>query len=585
MGTSAVEQDRFVLIGTFALASHLFFFRLVELWPNQLARLYSVLFLLDVAARHHYASSNILSSCLSTVVDLTAYTAFVLTSIGIYRLFFHRISNIPGPRSWALSKWGTFRIDLHGLRPRAVHDAHLQYGDVVRTGPREVSINSPHAVQAITSAKSDAWKGPWYSAVGGGRDAHIARNVLSMFDRSKHQRQRKAWDAAFSAKALKAYEPILINNMDTMLRQLCQRANADQVVDLDDWGILFAFDLITEVGFGKNIGLLEQGKLSPILVQIRHAMKFQQVIGNRPYMVEIARKLPNAATAFARMVHDQLQEREKNQHEQRDDIVSYFAEHERQGQETAKTAGPKLVDINVDHSSAKYSATTAAESRLIIVAGSDTSSTVMAMTLFLLLQHPQVAQKLREELDAVFGTDSDTTISDFAKLDKACPYLNGVINESMRLHPPVAGGLQKVNAHGPTVIELHSGEKIVIPKDVVMTTPTLTMHRDPRNFSPEPEVFRPERWVNPEKEDRFERKAFVPFSAGATMCPGRLLALMEVRIVIANLVRKFDMVPTDDFDFGEFEDGVRDYLVSMRLRKLTVKLKVRGGSSGKEVAA
>lgn len=573
MGSSSLfEEDRFILIGTFALASHLFVFRLVELWPIQLAKLYSTLFLLDASYRHFCTTSSIFSSILSSFVDLVAYTTFVLTSIGIYRLFFHRISNLPGPRSWALTKWATFRADLHGVRPRVVHDAHVQYGDVVRTGPREVSINSPFAVSAITSAKSDCFKGPWYVSASGGRESWIVRNVLTTLDRSEHDRRRKAWDTAFSAKALKGYEPALLNNMDTMLKQLAKRAKEGSVVDIDDWGVLFAFDLICQVGFGQNLGLLEKGKLSPILENLEHTMKFQQVINNRPYMVEIARKLPNPVAEFTRMVLDQLEEREKHKHEQAPDIMTFLYESGGQAQGPSESSNQSAEEFYKSKRGTNTLPQASSEARLIIIAGSDTSSTVMAMTMYLLLQHPEVAQKLRKELDGVFGTDFESTITDFTQLDRTCPLLNAVINESMRLFPPLAAGLQKANSKGSTIIELLSGEKVVVPKDVVITTPTYTMQRDPRNFSPEPNSFRPERWLNPEKEEKFERKAFVPFSAGATLCVGKLLAYMELRLVIANLVRRFEMKAAEGFDAEEFEDGVRDCFVSTRLKKLSVTL-------------
>lgn len=118
-----------------------------------------------------------------------------------------------------------------------------------------------------------------------------------------------------------------------------------------------------------------------------------------------------------------------------------------------------------------------------------------------------------------------------------------------------------------------------------MSIPTMTLHRDARNFSPQPDAFRPERWLAPEKEERFDRKAFIPFSAGATVCPGKLFAYMELRLVIANLVRRFEMEFVDGFSKEEFEDGVRDCFVSTRRVKLGVKLSVREGGSSCHGAA
>lgn len=581
---SLLVDDRFVLIGTLALASHLLLFRLVDLWPEQIAKLYVGLFALDLTVRYTYLHSGIVGTLFATVVDVVTYTVFVLASIGVYRLKFHRIADIPGPTSWALSKWSTFGIDRQGLRPRAVHAAHVEYGDVVRTGPCEVSINSPYAVAAISAAKSECWKGPWYDSAAGGREPHIMRSLINLTDRTEHQRRRKTWDAAFSAKALKGYEGALVNNMEIMLRQLAKRANADEAVDIDDWGMFFAFDMISEVGFGRNLGLLEQGKLSPILEQLEDLMKFQQVVNNRPYMIEVTRQIPTPKGAYAGMVMELLEQRDKDAHGQKADIMQFLYEASAEEEGTDESDSTTFDKYNMRNNRGRR-AELAAEARLIIVAGSDTSSTVMAMTLFLLLQHPKVTTQLRAELDRVFGTDYETVLSDFTRLDRECPLLNAVINESMRLFPPLAGGLQKVNTRGSTIVPLASGSKMVVPKDVVMTIPTWTMQRDARNFSPEPNAFRPERWLHPESEERFDRRAFVPFSAGATVCVGKLLAYMELRLVIANLVRRFDMTATSDFDPVAFEDGLRDVFVSTRLKKLSVKLTDRSSGASQAAAA
>lgn len=221
-----------------------------------------------------------------------------------------------------------------------------------------------------------------------------------------------------------------------MLDQLSIRAERGEEVAIDDWSMLFAFDLISEVGFGKNLGLLQQGKLSEMLESLEDAMKFQQVINNRHYMVEITRQFPNPVIAFGRMVFDMLVERENDQEGRKEDIMTFL--YEAGGQAAVPDeVGDYKKKINGEKRGKSEISAASSEARLIIIAGSDTSSTVMAMTLFLLLQHTRVVQEMREELDAVFGLDTSHAVTDFGLLDKSCPLLNAVINESMRLYPPV----------------------------------------------------------------------------------------------------------------------------------------------------
>ncbi|GAC93901.1 benzoate 4-monooxygenase cytochrome P450 [Pseudozyma hubeiensis SY62] len=560
----SLKQNGWMLIATLAFSSHLLLFRLVELWPRQLALLYTLLFALDVGLRHAYCPGNLFNAVLTTYADLTLYTVFVLISIGFFRLFFHRTAHYPGPKSWALSKWTLLTTDIHGLRPRVVHQAHLKYGDLVRTGPREISISSPHAIAVISSNNSACDKGSWYDVIPGGRGQKFVRSLFTIVDREQHQQRRKAWEAAFTSRALKGYEPAMMDNLDVLLSQLSKRAASGETVHIDDWMMLYSFDLISHVGFGRNLSLLEQGKLTPILELLEANVWFSQVAGHRPYVCELLALVPNPIEPFYQLVREQLAGRLQHGEQANPDIMEVLKEHARQRRD------PSIHEDLHAKSGEEF-----AEAVNIMVAGSDTGASVMAMTLFLLVQHPKVVDELREELDEAFGKYNGSVVSDSSLLDSSCPLLNAVIDESMRLYPPVAPGLQKVNRRGPVTIRLHSGEIHVVPTDTIITVPTYTMHRDPRNFSPEPDAFRPERWMYPEKEDKMNREAFVPFSAGRHSCPGRRLARMEMRLVIANLTRKFDMVKADGFDADRFVDGVRDAFVSMRYHKLSVKLKER----------
>lgn len=115
----------------------------------------------------------------------------------------------------------------------------------------------------------------------------------------------------------------------------------------------------------------------------------------------------------------------------------------------------------------------------------------------------------------------------------------------------------------------------MIPADTVVTLPIWSIQRDARNFSPEPLKFRPERWLHPDKEVRFNKAAFMPFSFGKTSCVGKALAYMELRLVVANLVRRFDFVPADKYDAQKFQDGLTDAFVIQRKHKLPVNVHIR----------
>lgn len=372
-----------------------------------------------------------------------------------------------------------------------------------------------------------------------------------------HAARHKIWDAAFSAKALKGYESILIDDMDNMVNQLERRSQRQEKVKIDDYCSFYSFDVMAQAGFAGDFGLLNQGQLTSMIQALEDFMQFVQLVGNIPYLIDILGALPNPIAEFDKYMTNIVLER-KARKIAVPDIMSHLL-HE------IETEEGKSVD--------RKDREATADARLIVVAGSDTSSTTMGIALFFLMENPRVLANLRQELITVFG-DDQALLTEFPRMDeKTCPLLNAVINESLRIFPPVPAGLQRVSPSS-AVVNVND-TKTVIPADTIVTFPIWTLHRDPRNFAPEPLKFRPERWLNPDNEDRFNKAAFMPVSFGKGACVGKVLAYMELRLVIANLVRRFDFVPTENYDAQKFQDGLRDAFVTRRVHKLPVNIKIR----------
>ena len=166
------------------------------------------------------------------------------------------------------------------------------------------------------------------------------------------------------------------------------------------------------------------------------------------------------------------------------------------------------------------------EAVTLFAAGHETSSTALTWTLWLLSQHPAVVQKLRSEIEDVLG-DRMPSFEDLRKLT----YTMQVIQEGMRLYPPgFAVGRQ------PIAEDEILGVKI--PKNAIMFISIAAMHRDPRYWE-RPTEFYPEHFT-PEREKTRPKLAYMPFGAGPRMSMGNHFALMEVQLLLALLVRRFD---------------------------------------------
>lgn len=159
-----------------------------------------------------------------------------------------------------------------------------------------------------------------------------------------------------------------------------------------------------------------------------------------------------------------------------------------------------------------------------------------------------------------------------------CPYLEGVILEALRLHPAVPSGVQRETP--PEGLNLQDGT--YIPGKVLIWMPMHTIHRDPRNFS-SPLTFAPERWMDGAEQGGLDKKgqrytadkrAFMPFGTGAYNCVGQKLAMMELRSVVANMVRTFDMQFADGEDGSSVLHDTQDCF-TLNVGKLDVKLTPR----------
>jgi cytochrome P450 len=173
--------------------------------------------------------------------------------------------------------------------------------------------------------------------------------------------------------------------------------------------------------------------------------------------------------------------------------------------------------------------------------------------------------KLRQIVDEITPDKSFLDAKDVA----TCSYLDGVINETMRLHPAVPSGVQRETPSEG--ITLPDGR--YIPGETLIWTPTHTLQRDERYF-PSPTQFIPERWTNEAPELIQDKRAFMPFSTGTYNCVGQKLAMMEMRTVAANLVRFFEISFVGQ-DMGESVVKETRDCFTLNVGPLDVKLTLR----------
>ena len=166
---------------------------------------------------------------------------------------------------------------------------------------------------------------------------------------------------------------------------------------------------------------------------------------------------------------------------------------------------------------------------------SDTVSITMTGILYYLMCHSEYQSKLLKEFHTAEKDQGPLSTTQLASL----PLLNGIINETLRLHYPGPSGFPRMTPPEG----LHIGGTF-IPGGVQVKVPIHTVYRDSRNFEL-PETFIPERWTTKKGLVR-QPQAFAPFLIGPYNCVGKQLALLQIRLVIYKIVRQFEVLPISE---------------------------------------
>ncbi|GLT28874.1 hypothetical protein SLA2020_037770 [Shorea laevis] len=179
----------------------------------------------------------------------------------------------------------------------------------------------------------------------------------------------------------------------------------------------------------------------------------------------------------------------------------------------------------------------------MIAAGTKTTAVTLEWAMSNLLNHPEVLNKAREEIDAQVGKERLMEESDVTKLH----YLQSIMWETLRLHPAAPLLVPHVASADCTI----GGYDV--PQGTMVLVNAFAIHRDPKSWE-EPESFKPERFEKEEKESH----KLLPFGLGRRACPGAGLAQRVVSLTLGSMIQCFDWnrVSEEEVDMTEGRRGV-----------------------------
>lgn len=344
------------------------------------------------------------------------------------------------------------------------------------------------------------------------------------------RRQRHLVMQALDTRHLRQFFPTLTKVTQRLQTRWQRAAAASQPVDAQKDLMRYTVDVTTNLAFGYDMNTLEE---EGDVIQ-RHLEKIFPVLSRRvfaPFPYWRYLKLPSDRALDHALV------------EVRKAIMGFIAHsRERLAHEPSLTEHPtnllEAMLVARDDGDAHFSDDEIVGNAFtMLLAGEDTTANTLAWAMHLMTQHPDVQQRMQAEVDAVVGT------SDLLQKYEAARqlvYVEAVVQETMRLKP-VAPILALETNVASEVGGVH------LPPE---TSITLLMRPGVMQESdfPQAERFMPERWLQPSESASphiAHHKAFMPFGSGPRLCPGRSLALLEMKTALSMVCRHFDLASVD----------------------------------------
>ncbi|KAH9987800.1 cytochrome P450 [Russula vinacea] len=468
------------------------------------------------------------SSCIAFPLAFAAYWSCLVFVTLTYRLSpFHPLAKYPGPVLAKSSKWWGAYYSATGDQHRCLKRLHDQHGDIVRIGPNELSICDASLIHPVLG-QGGLRKGPRWDGRPG------TPSLIAQRDPVKHLQQRKPWNLAFSAAALKEYEVIVakrtrqfIGCLENLVHGSDHRESV--VLDMGKWLNYFTTDFMGDMAFGGGFELMEAGgDEDGIWTILESGLHVSSIVSHVPYITALLSATNGKlrrAIAFGRgSVSKRL-----GVGANRKDLFYYLS-----GEELPEAERPSFEDI-------------AQNGTLAIIAGSDTTSSVLSAVIYYLLLNPAAYERLQEEVDSAFPSGEEPL--DTVKLSHL-EWLNGCINELFVYSP-----LFQVARSARWTVPKYLGSWSYLSG---RSSPfTRTAYIGTRVTSTRPRYSSGAVAQQGRACRRTQYGCILPFSYGPTICAGKNLALMEMRMVLCWIMRHFHLSKAPGVAYEEWEERSR----------------------------
>ncbi|KAF9880897.1 cytochrome p450 [Colletotrichum karsti] len=473
------------------------------------------------------AGLGIFAICLSLILRI------------VYNLCFHPLAKYHGP--WYAASFSIVHalISVLNYEPQWMLSLAKQYGTdkPIRVAPTLLLFPQTAALKDIYWDPKCNTKSRFY-----GTGSLGPPHLFTTLDGNAHKSLRKALGGPqWSMGGLKNnWEARFDSHIQLFVRRMSEFAERNEPVVLSDKVAEFAADIMTMVSFTEPWGFVNNSRDERNLLHSwrRGLVSFGFVNRFRWLRDRVTRVwwghyfLPSSSDDVGMgylmaQADRQVSERERRMEEEgfsqeKPDFMQLCIEARMDG----KPLTPSQKRAHVT---------------LLIQAGADTTGTTLGSTLRFLLTHPAALARARAEIDAADAAGHLSATVQYEETRTHLPFFVACIKESIRLHPAAMNLFARVAPSGGKVVD-----GTWVPAEAEITANAYVVQRDPRLYGPDPEAFRPERWLEGEaggnaKDVVSEMDACIfAFGIGPRVCLGKDVAIMELYKLLPEVVRRFD---------------------------------------------
>ncbi|KAI9552443.1 hypothetical protein GHT06_022809 [Daphnia sinensis] len=480
----------------------------------------------------------------SLLASLLAVYYFVWSRSRFVRL----IDTLPGPKTYpVLGNIFELNVAHDELLRKACHDWIKQYGSMYRvwfTVRPMVVIASPELLEPILSSNTLVTKADEYDCF-----IPLLGKSLAVAKPEEWKKNRRLLNPAFKVQILNSFMYAFNDKSLLCAKELEEAIKSSNGGEINVFPIMThcTMDIICETTMGGKT-LTDEDKAGYIKNFHGFENIFQQRL-NQPWLrLDWLFELSGPGRANARFVGE-LRDFSNMLITHRRELVKRKTEFA-QNESSERDANPtdelqvdddtkknlifmdlllKEGDVNGNFNPVEMRD----EVSSMMAGGHDTTALAFTWFLYLISRNPDKQKLIVDELNNVFGdSDRPCTTQDLAELK----YLECCIKETLRLYPSIPFMLRRL----PEDVEIGG---YVLPKGVTIGMMVYGMHHNPEVY-PDPEEFKPERFFPENSVDRHPY-AFIPFSAGPRNCIGQKFAMLELKVVLAHLLRQFQFSVSD----------------------------------------